>query len=348
MVEPEPIPLGVSDPEGHVGAIACSSADIDLIDLDTGQRLRRLPGIGIPLMIDREALLGWQCQQHANRRRLFRVALAPSASAVDYSEVFDLPAWVEVRANADTDFACRFERDDDSYVLFWKSRGHYRGGAPPPSELQAEIERQVAFERIDFDAATLAVLRRHQENGFADATARAQRGEQLARQARGFVYRQAGQLYNAPWRTPGGERYLGSLGAPGEKEQRLLIVQGDTPEAHAIVGVNARELDRTVPELSLDGRHLAVVEHQAGAAIWRIYSAIDGARVATLPYREDFRSFRIFDRRLLYLEETASSPIGLTIVTSKTLHAVDTADGRTLWSYHLEPTSAPNLAFPPP
>ena len=348
MIDPELIPLGVSEPEGRIGAVSRSQVDVDLIDLITGQLLRRLPAIGSPLMIDGQHLLGWQIQPDRYRLGLFRVGLPPAEAAVEWSQVFDLPEWVDPQPSADMDFVLKFGREADSYLLFWKARRRYRGGAPPPPQLLAEIGRQDAHECIDFDVRTLAVLRRRDEDGFADERSRDRRGEYLARHADGFVYRQAGQLRNAPWMTSQGERYLRSLGTPGAVQQRLAIVQDGTADSHHIASIDAHELDRAVPELSLDGQHLAVVERAGSAMVLRIYSALNGERIASLPYQEGFRSFRIFDRRLLYLEEKAPDTNGLTITQSRALRAIDSGSGQPLWSYEADAVTTPNPLFLPP
>jgi hypothetical protein len=348
MINPELIPLGVSDPEGRVGAVSQSHTDIDLINLATGDLLCPVPEIGSPLMIDGPHLICWQTQSDGHQLRLSRMNLPPSEAAIEWSPPFEFPEWLAQQRSADADFAVKFGRQGNAYVMFWKARRHYRGGAPPPPQLQIEIERQEAFERIDFDVRTLAVLRRSEEDGFADDRARSRRGADLARHAGGFVYRQAGQLYNAPWVTPKGERYLRSFGAPEANAQRLSIVHADVPDGHPVASIDAHELHQAVPELSLDGQHLAVVEREEGAAVRRIYSSLNGELIVSLPYREGFGSFRVIGCRLLYLEEKSVDTSRLVITVARILYAVDTDGGKPLWSYELESLTISNSQFLPP
>lgn len=348
MIDPELIPLGVSDPDGHIGAVSQSHVDIDLISLDTGELLRRLSAIGSPLMIDGQRLIGWQNQPEAHRLRLFRLTLPPSDAAIEWSPVFDLPTWVNPQPNPDVDFAIKFGRDHDAYVLFWRARRRYRGGTAPPPGLQAEIDRQNAFERIDFSVQSLAIRLRSKEDGFEDERIRIRRGEDLARQAGAGVYRQAGQLYNAPWMTPGGERFLHSLGPVEADQQRLSIMRSNGSKGYPIISIDAQSLHQAAPELSLDGRHLAVVEREGAETFWRIYCTLNGERIASLSYRGALGSFRLFDRRLLYLEQNSSNPNNLTITVSRLLHAVDTHSGALLWSYDLNPMTISNTMFLPP
>src|SRR5260370_16485569 len=159
MIHPELIAGGVREPEGRVGAVE-NLLDVDLIDLMSGARLRRLSSIGRPLMIDVGGLLGWQSQPAGYRLRLFRAPLPADTAAVDWSPDFDLPEWADPRPEADTDFAIKFARDGEVYALFWRARRHYRGSAPPPPFLQAEFARHVAAGPTDFDVLSLAVLSR--------------------------------------------------------------------------------------------------------------------------------------------------------------------------------------------
>lgn len=341
MIHPEPIPLGISDPEGRIGAVE-NLLDVDLIDLLSGARLRRLTAIGKPLMIDGGQLLGWQSRPAGHHLRLFRAPLPPAGTAADWSPEVALPEWVDLRSEADTDFALRFARDGDVYALFWRARRQYRGGAPPPAFLQDEYNRQVATARIDFDVGSLAVLRQRDDDGFADDAERARRGEDLARDAGGLAYRQAGQLHNAPWTTEGGPRFLRKQGP------RLSIVRGDTSASPPLVDVDADEPEQLVPELSLDGQHLAVVERRADASFWAIHSSATGAPVCRLPYDEGFKSFRIFDRRLIYLQENVTSGANLMLNMTRILHSVATDSGNSLWSYELALVTRPNRMHLPP
>ncbi|MBL6614875.1 MAG: hypothetical protein ISP49_00585 [Reyranella sp.] len=340
MIHPELIPLGVSDPDGRFGAVA-NRLDIDLIDLLSGARARRLAATGSPLMIDDGRLLGWQSQPAPHRLRLFKATLPPSGPAIGWSPEVELPAWADPHPNANDEFAIRFARDGQVYALFWRARRRYGGGAPPPPELQAEINRQVAAGRIDFDVRTLAVVRQRDDDGFADGAERARRGEDLARHADGMAYRQAGELHNAPWMMPDGPRFLRRTGA------RLTIVRGDTANAPPVVDIQAEEPEQLVPELSLDGRHLAVVTRLGSALTWTIHSVLTGELVCRVPYSAGLKSFRIFDRRLLYLDENVINR-GTTVTTSRVLLARATDSGNLLWSYGFEPIiSANRMSLPP-
>ena len=348
MIHPEPIPLGVSDPLGRIGAVARSPADIDILDLVSGGLRRRLAASGSALMIDSGCLIGWHSETDDHRLRLFRLPLSPSDRQGERSPVFDLPEWVRPRATDDTDFAVRFGREGDAYSLFWWARRHYRGGVRPPPDLQAEIARQIAVERIDFDVARLTLLGRRQEDGFEEDASRARRGEELARHDGGMTYRRAGQLHNAPWATPDGERFLRKLGDGGSDAGLVSLARGDVAGAGSIASIRAVEPEYKVPELSLDGRHLAVVEQTPGAIVWTIYSAVTGGRVGRLPYSDALHSFRVFDQRLIYLEQRSASDRDVTIKTARTLHALAMDGGNLLWSHELEPVTSPSRMVRPP
>jgi hypothetical protein len=338
MKHPEPIPLGVSDPEGRVGAIAIDG-NTDFIDLVTGERLRLLAQIGSPLMIDESYLIGWQRQTDPSRTRLFRVALPPSDAAPVWSDGFDLPTGPEL------EFDVKLLRDENLYRFYWKGLALPHGGVPP-LRLSTHAEGR---ERIDVDVETFKILARQPEDGFAEEQERASRGEQLARQAAGLIYQQGGQLRNAPWEAPGGERYLRVLGALGAKEQRLAIARVAQPELNDPVEIGTRDALGAPPELSLDGRHLALVENNPGSPFWNIFSTATGQRVGTVPSRNGFAAFRVFGHRLICLEEDSTrNAADLTIVVERHLQCIDLEDGRKAWVYPLPTKRLKDNSFLPP
>jgi hypothetical protein len=347
LILPEPIPLGVSDQHGRIGAVGFAEGGIDLIDLLAGEQLRRLPKIGHPLMIDGPHLLGWSREREPARRwRLFRAALPPADMPVEWSPGFDLPDWAHPQLGMELDFEISLARKGDRYLVHWKARAAYRGGPPPPPD----IAHQEAAAGLAVDSGTLRPVAPHDGGIFADETALEKQGEHLARQARGFIYGQEGRLRNAPWSTPAGERFLRTLGTPGETRQQLSIARADDPAAPDLAEFVADDLDRTAPELSLDGRHLAVVHRASkGRVFWQVYSTETGEPAARVPYRAGFASFRIFDRRLICLEEVKTpKKADLTIRIERQLHALGTNDGRVLWSYTLPPKIIKDRSFLPP
>jgi hypothetical protein len=337
MKRPEPIPLGVGDPEGRVGAIAVDDGT-DVIDLIKGERLRLLAGIGSALMIDEPYLIGWQRQKDAPHRvRLFRVELPPSDAPPEWSEAFDVPAG----DGSELELNVKLIGDETSYSFFWKARLRSVGGVPPLRRVPTLADGPIC-ERIDLDSETLTIVARRREDGFAEEQALAGRGEQLARQAGGFIYRQAGQLRNAPWTTPSGERYLRALGGG---DQRLAIARAEQSGLDDLVEIGAQR-HGTTPELSLDGRHLALCEDDRASRVWNIFSTASGDRVGAVPYRRGFGAFRVFGHRLICLEEDSTrNSADLTIVIDRRLHCMDLHEERTAWVYPLAPKRVRDQSF---
>jgi hypothetical protein len=338
----EPIPLGVGDAAGRVGAIGLEGCDIDLIDLLVGDQLRRWPQIGCPLMLDGPCLVGWRRENRAPEWRLFRAALPPADAPVEWSPTLDLPEWAR---GTKLDFTINLARSGDRYLVYWKAQTRYHGAPPPPGPAHHKADGGVAI-----DTGTLQPVAPYDGGIFTEERGLASRGEHLARQARGFTYRQNGRLRNAPWSTPAGERFLRTLGRPGEKQQRLSIARADDPGLSNLVEFDTHDLDETAPELSLDGCHLAVVyRNPDGEAQWRVYSTETGEMAASVPYRTGFDSFRIFGQRLICLEETRSPDREeLAIHIERRLHAMRADDGRVLWSYVLPTVTIEDMSFLPP
>jgi hypothetical protein len=343
LVYPDPIPLGVSDLDGRIGAISATTSGIDLLDLSTGTQMRHLPEIGCPLMIDGLYLIGWRRDAPtASALRLFRAALPPQNVRLHWSPSFDLPERARPEPGTELSLEIRLARSGDRYLVHWKVRPNPTGGPPRP------LPYPGGAAGLEVDIRTLEPLAPFDGRIF-NQTDLERRGERLAREAGGFVYWQAGQLRNAPWATPAGERFLRTLGTPGENHQRLSIARPNHPEARSLAEFEAEDLDSTAPELSLDGRHLAAVCHSNGEIYWHVYSTETGQLTTRVPYRSGFDSFRIFDRRLICLEETKTPDRdNFTVRVTRALHAVAVDDGKMLWSYALPTSMIADSSFLPP
>ena len=355
MTDPVVIPLGVSDLEGRIGAIDRGNFDIDQINLLSGEVIGHWPGLGTPLMVDGRYLIGWQSGSRRHHLRLFRIDLSLQRNAaaqekIEFSGIFELPEWVNPHSNSPVDFALKFRRENDVYVLYYKARKRLSRGGPPP--VQGDAGGLVILQRVEFDIATLEIGNQRQQDGFEEEQVAARRGEHLARNGQGFVYRQAGKLQNAPWSIDEGERSLRSQGKAGEKRQTLSIFEGSDIETGKIFSMQADQLHLSVPELSLDGRHLAIVENERGAdnetLNWRIYNSHNGQMIFSMPYQESLRSFRIFSRRLLFHRQIQSEDGGITIAMKNFLCSMDISKNSLMWCHEGNRIELQNTKFLPP
>jgi hypothetical protein len=340
---PVRIPEGVADPEGVTGAVSRGGGDVDLLDLVTGQRLARLAGAGHPLMFDRGALLGYRLDRGPPARlRLWREALPPQTPCENDLAALPLPDWLAPLDSAPgRDFSVEVARRGRTYALHWSARRQPQGGAGPP-EFAASGPARAAGGAVLSDRS-LEPLSDHAEAGRSDGTTR-QMGEMLARTAGGSTYRQDGELRNAPWRTPAGPMFL-RAGTQG-----LELAPADRPEGPAVLHLASADRGNQPPELSLDGRHIAVAgsTDADGVVAWHLYSTHASGRLATLRLREDFGSFCILAGRLLRLGQIRRPcPSSFTIRVERTLCAVDLGARRQTWSYALDPVSEPDPMFPP-
>lgn len=331
MIYPTFIPLGVSDPEGHIGAIKRSGGGIDLLDLLTGEVIRQWHEFDHVLMVYQGRLIGWETHLKSHLLRLFVVNLRSKDGEAQWSGTVEFPDWVDLRSGSENDPAFRFGVEDDRYILFCRMRNQQFGGAPPQED--RDPIPQFINKRIEFDIRTLKIRCLQDRDGFDREQQGKNLGEHLARHAGGFVYRQAGKLHNAPWTIDGSHRYLRTDSAPEGEEQILSIIQGIDPEAKAIVRVKAYQPAQTVPELSLDGRHLAIVEHQCGSRVWHIYDTFNGTLVCTIPFQDTMRAFRVFEERLLLLEENILDSNQSTITMENTIYSLDMRSQNSMWCY---------------
>jgi hypothetical protein len=83
--------------------------------------------------------------------------------------------------------------------------------------------------------------------------------------------------------------------------------------------------------------------------VLRVDSAETGKPVGTLPYRDGFAAFRIFDRRLIWLDEkTTRHAQDLTVSIDRRLHGISLDGSSAPWTYALELLRMKDLSFLPP
>ncbi|WP_193188888.1 TolB-like translocation protein [Nisaea sediminum] len=352
MVEPEHIPAGVCDRDGKLGALERDDGSVDIVDLQTGERLSHIVGLSHALLIDGGFLYGgWADPGTPHTFVLKKIDLGAKALPVVASHEISLPAWVDAQAKDETRFRIRVAMEDGRFVIWWRGRDVYEGGAPPPAFLEQQIASNQSAECLTFDAETLEEISRFPEDGFAEEDRAKEAGARLTRTANANVYRRGGAYENAPWGDRSERRAL--FLAEGAGAPRLMIrrLKGDepTPEADRdAVSLPAASGPDTVPELSLDGRHLAVASGQS--ARWHVYSVSKGTELGSLERSSEPVSFRVLGERMLWLEESEPSmdAEGQT-VRERAIHAVSLADGQRLWTYPLPPKKLPEgFGFLPP
>jgi hypothetical protein len=271
----------VAGPDGHVLAL----------DLDSGTILARGDFNATPVAARGDLVICWR----SDTDRAHTISLLAARRDGDeltalWQTVLDLPEWVEpVSSEADA-FRLEAEIRDDVVAVTWEAHARYRGGAPPPAHVEAAAAHD-RRETVCVDCTTGAPV---PGNGAPIAAARAVETVPAAFSDRQTVGYRRGVAWSAePWRAGDGDAVLArAASGPGVS---LLRLEVGRLEDHLLS--NDRSAEAVVTS---DGALIFLHEPGRAAAEWRVFSAVTGEPVATLPFEPGTEWITALDGRALY------------------------------------------------
>ena len=147
------IPHGIADPEGNVAYVVGPQGHIHCLDLGNGEVLARTDFPGSPLTIDRGAFIGWRpAPDQPNAVRLFAAVRQGNVLRLKWEETLQLPDWVEIGSLEPNRFTLEAAIQSRLVVVTWEAHSRYRGGAPPPpqvEEAETRGEAEIPFLLLD-------------------------------------------------------------------------------------------------------------------------------------------------------------------------------------------------------
>ena len=131
------IPHGIADPEGNVAYVVGPEGLLHCLELGTGEILARTGFSASPLTIDRGTLIGWRpATGQPNTVRLFAAVRQGNVLRLKWEETLELPDWVEVDSLEPNRFTLEATIEGKQVVVTWEAHSRYRGGAPPPRQVE--------------------------------------------------------------------------------------------------------------------------------------------------------------------------------------------------------------------
>lgn len=301
-VYPVAFPRGVADLEGRFGYVATTDG-IDRVDLQTGELVWSSRVVGRPLIVlgERLAVVSGDGDMID-----FRIILLETSEGVPCQETdwIDASDWDGLPVD---DLEVTAEQQD--LVLAWRARGRYKGGAPPPPDVENASRFDAWIEiRIDLERGQATVSEASRPSSPPEA-----------RELLSLPYWRRATWHTEPWRADhrilalvaeGGEVLLEIRDdVSGERIQRVALpVPGEvtfsvTPEGRYLLARPASDWKGSFEEIP-----------------WWIFSAETGELLSRLAFEEGTRSECVLDRRVFYLvepsarnSESASSPLRITL-----------------------------------
>lgn len=329
------IPCGLADPEREVAYVVGSEGLIHCLDLGSGAVQARTNFAGSPLTIDSGTLIAWTPTHHGpNTIRLLAAVRQGDLLSPKWEQAVQLPQWVEIGSPEPGGFKLEAEIRRPLVVVTWEAHSRYRGGAPPPAQVEEE-EKHDERRTIRFDLETGASIG---EESAEPASSPEPGLPELPPDKRIVPYRSGASWLTRPWRVGSADVFL----ARATEEPGIVLIRRYSCGEGGLREIRLTTDPAAAAAVTPDGRFIFIRETGGDPSAWHVFSADSGERVTTLPFDAGTEAVAVVKDWVLYL---VVETIGTTLRQS--LRCRHLHEGEEMWS-HLLSEEARKLPSPPP
>ena len=139
-VKPVAFPDGVASADGSVGFLELRTGGVMALELDSGNELWTASLDARPrLALTAELIVQDRGRSQGNVLQLAILNVRRGVVDRDLDPVV-LPEWVSV-SDPEQSFHVDFAAEGEVLVISWRAESRYKGGAPPPPEIEARARR---------------------------------------------------------------------------------------------------------------------------------------------------------------------------------------------------------------
>lgn len=334
-------PGGVVDIETRSGFVGDSREAVHALNIDTGEILWRTPVPARPLAIFGNGVSALQ-NSSVNQNELVIVTLDKITGIKQPQELtLVFPEWVTATVEASDSFNYEIAIEEDKLRLNWEAQQRYRGGAPPPDYLLAQLSQDRGTMQLDVvnNELTVQQITRSPEPEIPEQ----------ARAAMMFPYKRgaSSQWHNEPWTFDGYSAVI--TGSFTNETQTLSMLKWRTGTNNLDPAVPLLTGQALVSEVTADGQFIFIhseLPEERSNQQWSVFSVSGGQKFASLKYEEGAKEPCILDTRVYYLDE--DPPLSLRsageTLTLK-VKAVDISSSDLVWEKRI--SSRPTQKAPP-
>jgi len=335
------IPHGIALPDEDRLYVTGMDKAIHCLQLHRGNLLARTDLAAVPLTAQYDTVIAWHpFSNQPNTLQLIALQIQDGGIHLIWEQNLALPAWVAVTTEEADGFLVEATIQDEELLVTWEAHGRYRGGAPPPAQVEAAAT-QAAGHVVHLDLQRGTVRAEQAVPLPARETATV---PPVTSPQRVVPYRRDATWETQPWAVDAGHAYLvttvdgtGIVLAHTERSGTAKTDENGTKVVRETVLTDDAAATAIVTP---DGRYLFVHTPSNADLPWRLFTAASGELLARLPYEDGTTEGAVVDQLVLYL---VVEEVGTTAQKTLCCRALTTGERR--WSY---PLATATRRGPPP
>ena len=315
------IPCGIADSESTIAYVQGTDGHIFGLALETGELVASTDFAAIPLAFDEGQLIAWSCLPHRpNEIHVYAIVHQGRDLIPQWEQTLPLPEWVDVNSPEPDGFKLEVAIDGERLTAAWEAHARYRGGAPPPVDVEQAALR-AERHTLHLDIKNGALLGK----ALVDPVPPPEHMPPPPRPDTQIVpYRRGTSWATQSWRF-GAVRacLIKAMDRPGivlwredalgaETEVRLT----DQPDAAAAT--------------TLDGGMIFIQEPGETNPVWQVFATETGKCIARLGFDPGTEGLSVIDDRILYGVREDNQGM-----RRRTLECREFPSGKPLWSFVL-------------
>ena len=325
------IPCGIVDPEAKIAYVKGRDGRITGIALETGELLARTEFAAMPLAYGEGRLICWShLPQRPNEVRLHAVVRQGRELIPQWEQTLTLPEWVEVNSPEPDSFQLEVAVDKQRVTAAWEAHSRYRGGAPPPIDVeQAAMRDECHTQHLDLNNGTLI------GKALIEPVPTPERMPPKLRPDRRIVPYHAGTSWETQsWRCGAVHACLiKAVDRPG-----ILLLHQDAAGAEAEIRLT--DDPQATAAITLDGGLIFIHEPGETGPVWQVFATATGKHLARLGFDPGTDGIAVIDDRILYVVRE-----DIQGMRRRTLECRGFPSGEAMWSFVLAEEA---VKAPPP
>jgi hypothetical protein len=272
--------------------------------------------------VDQGALIGWALER-PNRARLFAAIRDGGTLRPKWEVPLPLPDWVEMGSDEPNALVLEAEVQSGLLVVTWEAHSRYRGGAPPPPEVEeAATHDERRTVRLDRETGTVV-----EQAQVASTPSREQVLSAVTPNRQNVSYRSGTSWATRAWQVGSAEVFLTREG----DEPGIALVRREPGDAAGTSETRLTSNRAAEVAVTPDGSMIFIHESGGNEPSWQVFSAETGELVTSLAFDPGTEGVSLVENRVIYLVVEDQGAMRRRSLRCRNLHT-----GVVIWSYVLD------------